>query len=271
MATSTAVVAEEVKAIVLAGAGELLGEDSPYERGRRALRNEYKPILAASVTLAKIGSEEEALKAVEYGRLLQNGSKETEAFFKAIKLQIDAIKKPVLDAEKEDGGVLNVEKSRLGVMLTRYREQVERERLEAERKAREAREAEEKIERERVEQIARDEQIQRALEAEQAGDIHQAEAILEEETVIEEPVSPPPSIMQASAPTRFAGSAGKSTYAAKVNDLMELVKAVAEGKAPLQALSANQSFLDAQARAYKEGFSMPGCKLDKSTGTSFRR
>lgn len=271
MATSTAVVAEEVKAIVLAGAGELLGEDSPYERGRRTLRNEYKPVLAASAELTRIESAEDAEKAVEFGRLLQNGSKETEAFFKAIKLQIDAIKKPVLDAEKEDGGVLNVEKGRLAVMLTRYREQVERERLEAERKAKEAREAEERIERERLAQVARDEQIQRALEAEQAGDLHQADAILEEETVIEEPLSPLPSVIQASAPTRFAGSTGRKTYSAKVTDLMELVKAVAEGKAPLQALSANQSFIDAQARAYKEGFSLPGCKLDTATGTSFRR
>jgi hypothetical protein len=267
--TGTAV--EEVKAIVLAGAGELLGEDSPYERGRRALRNEYKPILAASAELRKVESAEDAQRAVEFGRLLQNGTKEMEAYFKGIKLQIDAIKKPVLDAEKEDGGLLNAEKNRLAVMLTTYREKVEAERREAERKERERQEAEMKAERERLAQQARDEQIARALEAEDLGDIDQATAILDEVTVIAEPVAAPPTIIQAAAPTRFAGSSGKTSYSAKVTNLMALVKAVAEGKAPLQALTANESFINAQARAYKEGFSMPGCELDKATGTSFRR
>jgi hypothetical protein len=267
--TGTAV--EEVKAIVLAGAGELLGEDSPYERGRRALRREYEPILLASAAVTKIESAEDAEKAVEFGRLLQNGTKEMERYFKDIKLQIDAIKKPVLDAEKADGGPLEVEKRRLGVMLTTYREKVERERLKAEAEARAVAEAEMKAERERLAQEARDEQIERALAAEESGDGAQATAILEEATVIDEPVAAPPTIIQAAAPTRFAGSTGKTTYSAKVNDLMALVKAIAEGKAPLQAVMANESFINAQARAYKEGFSLAGCSLDRSTGTSFRR
>lgn len=287
MASAT-LVAEEVRAIVLAGAGELLGEDSPYERGRRALRNEYKPILAASAELKKIESAEDAQRATEFGRLLQNGAKETETYFKSIKVQIDAIKAPVLAAEKEDGGLLETEKKRLGVLVTAYREKVERERIEAERKQREADEAAAKIERERLEKIARDEQIQRALEAEQSGDAAQMEAILEEETVIEEPVSPPPSIMMAAAPTRFAGAPSKTTYSAGVigweEKMMEkqethkgwqnfrtLVNAVAAGKAPLRALLPNESFIGGQGRDYKEGFSMPGCELKKTTGTSFRR
>lgn len=258
-------------AIVLTGAAEILGPASEYERQRIVLRNEYKPILAASAELTKVESAEDAERAVEFGRLLQNGTKEMERYFKDIKLQIDAIKKPVLDAEKADMGPLDVEKRRLGVLLTAYREKVERERQEAERKAREAYEAEQKIERERLEKEAREQQLQRALDAEKEGDISHAEAILDEPTVIEEPLAPPPSVMQASAPTRFAGSTGKTTYSAKVTDFRALVKAVAEGKAPLEALQANESFINAQARAYKEGFNIPGCSLDRSTGTSFRR
>lgn len=285
-ATGTAVV-EEVKAIVLAGAGELLGEDSPYERGRRALRKEYAQVLVASAEVKKVESAEDAAEATKFGRLLQVGKTETEAYFKGIKVQIDAIKKPVLDAEKVDVGALEDEKKRLGVLLTTYEEKVEKERREAQRIADLAREAEEKKERERLEQEARDAQIERALAAEASGDVQQAEEILEAVTVVDGPIYSMPVVAQSSAPARPSGSIGRTTYTAAVIGWEEkmaekpethpgwknfklLVEAVAAGKAPLRALLPNESFIATQGRNYKEGFSMPGCKGDKVRATGFR-
>lgn len=267
MASGTAV--KEVTEIILAGAGELLGEDSPYERGRRALQREFSQVIVAAKELVKVDSQDDAEKAAQFGRLLQVGQKETESFFKSIKVQIDAIKSPVLAAEKQDIGAIEGEKKRIGVMLTTYNEKVERERQAEERKAREAYEAQLKAEREEQERIAREEQLARAIAAEEDGDLEQANAVLEEEIVVPEPTSAPV-VIQAAAPAKIAGSVGSTKYSAKVTSLMTLVKAVAEGRAPIQALSANESFINQQARSFKEGFSLPGCELVKEKATSFR-
>ena len=267
MASGTAV--KEVTEIILAGAGELLGEDSPYERGRRALQREFSQVIVAAKELTKVDSQDDAEKASQFGRLLQVGQKETEAYFKSIKLQIDAIKAPVLAAEKVDVLAIEIEKKRIGILLTTYNEKVERERQEEERKAREAYEAQQKKEREEQERIAREEQLARAIEAEEAGDLEQANAVLEEEVVVPEPVSAPV-VIQAASPAKVAGTVGSTKYGAKVTNLMELVKAVAAGKAPIQALEANLTFIGQQARSFKEGFNLPGCELTKEKATSFR-
>ena len=58
-----------------------------------------------------------------------------------------------------------------------------------------------------------------------------------------------PEVEQAS---KGAGIRGRTTYAAHVEDLRALVKAVAEGKAPIEAIQADTKFLNAQARAFKK-------------------
>lgn len=56
----------------------------------------------------------------------------------------------------------------------------------------------------------------------------------------------------AQLPVRTAGTSVRTNYSAQVDDLMELVKSVAEGKAPLEAIMANDKFLNAQAKAFKK-------------------
>lgn len=53
-------------------------------------------------------------------------------------------------------------------------------------------------------------------------------------------------------PAKISGISGRVTYSAEVTDLMKLVKAVAAGTAPLEALQADAKFLGAQARAFKK-------------------
>lgn len=63
----------------------------------------------------------------------------------------------------------------------------------------------------------------------------------------------------APAPQRLTGIATRLIYSAEVVDLPALVRAVAEGQAPLQCLQADRKFLGAQARALQqEGLIFPG-------------
>lgn len=100
----------------------------------------------------------------------------------------------------------------------------------------------------RLQEIARkaeeERKLQEALEAEQAGDKEAAEEILQEEIYV-----PPVSIPKATP--KVSGVVFRTTWKHRVTNLKELVKAVAEGKAPLQCLQANDVFLGAQTRAMK--------------------
>ena len=239
-------------AIVLSVSPELLGPGSAYEERRAELRKQYGPIVlaASKVTVDSVEAYDEANK---FGRLLQAASKETEAFFKEVKLQIDAIKKPVLAAEKEHMNPLEEQKLRLGREITNWDIKVRREREEEERKAREE-----------AEKQAREEQLQRAVELEAAGELQQAEAILDE------PVYVPPVIIQAPTAPKVVGKVSRKTYRATVKDLKALVRAVADGKAPLGAIMANESYINKQAANDKENFSMPGCELIVDEASHFR-
>ena len=198
-------------------------------------------------------SPEDEARAVEFGRLLQAASKEVESFFKEVKVQIDAIKKPVLADEHFAASIIDGEKKRLGGMLTAWAQEQRRIQEEANRFARELAEAQ-----------AREALLARAVELEMDGESEQAEALLEE------PVENHIVTTQTRITSRASGQVIKTTYSATVTNLLELVKAVAAGKAPLQAIKADESYLNKKANLEKEGFSVPGCKLNRTEGTSFR-
>lgn len=60
---------------------------------------------------------------------------------------------------------------------------------------------------------------------------------------------------------KVTGLTSRKNYKAKVTDLMVLVKAVAEGKAPLAYVLANDSVLDKMAKALKQQMNIPGVEL----------
>jgi hypothetical protein len=240
-------------AITLPTQGDIVGPGSVFEVKRLALRKEFQPALDAAGRLAVIDTPEQAEEAVKIGRTLQAGTKEIEIFYKPIKVEIDALKKPILEAEKEDNARIDNEKKRIGSLVQVYDGKVRREREEADRKAR----AE-------AEEAAREAQLARALELAASGEDEEADALLEE------PVAVMPVFTQTQAPASAPGKVTKVTYSMEVTDFMELVKAVAAGMAPVQALQANDSFLNGYARTMKDGFSITGCKLVKTEGTHFR-
>ncbi len=67
-------------------------------------------------------------------------------------------------------------------------------------------------------------------------------------------------VVQVDVP-KVAGLTSRKNYKAKVTDLMALVKAVAEGKAPLAYVLPNESVLDKMAKALKQQMSIPGVEL----------
>ena len=198
-------------------------------------------------------SPEELEDANNAGRVLQASTKEIELFYKPLKQQVDAFKAPLLQHEKEFAAPLDAEKRRLGGLITGYSQEVERKRQEEERKAREE-----------AERVAREDALARAVEAEQSGDAEAAEQILNE------PIMAAPVVIQQEAPVRMAGQVGKTAYKCVVTDVKALLRAVAEGKAPMQCFVLDQGWLDRKAGLDKDGFSLPGCKLDKQASTHFR-
>ena len=231
---------------------EILAPEGEYEKKRIALRTEYAAVVHEAKNIVSVDTAEQAEAATNLGRLLQTATKETEAFFKTIKSQIDDIKKPILQAEKDDQSPYLTEKSRLGTLLTSYQAAERRKREEEERRAREE-----------AERQAEADALQRAIELAAMGEPDAAEEVLAE------PVIAAPVIILAAAP-KPKGSVLKESFSAEVVDFKALVEAVAAGRVPLLALQPDHSFINNQARLFKDAFAYPGCKLKRETNTSFR-
>ena len=133
-----------------------------------------------------------------------------------------------------------------------WRREQERKRLELQRKLDE--EARKREEEERLAQAV-------ALEAE--GMKEEAEA------VISEPIIAPP-VMAPQLTPKVQGMSVRETWSAEVTDLKALVSAVAAGRVPIQALSANQVFLNQQARAMKRDLNYPGVRAVSDENLSRR-
>jgi poly-D-alanine transfer protein DltD len=133
-------------------------------------------------------------------------------------------------------------KNYLNKIMVNFTEEQEAKRREEERRLQE--EA-----RKRAEYDA----IRQALDAEAAGETQEAEQILQE------PVYVPPIKVNSTVP-KSKESHVRETWSCEVVDLKALVKAIAEGKAPLQAVEADMAFLNGQARSYKQALNIPGVR-----------
>jgi uncharacterized protein (UPF0335 family) len=82
-------------------------------------------------------------------------------------------------------------------------------------------------------------------------------------------VAPAPIVAMNTA--KVAGIARKTTWRGECFDKLALVKAVAEGKAPITLLDVNDSALNQMARAMKETLSYPGCRALEEKGIASSR
>jgi len=128
---------------------------------------------------------------------------------------------------------------------------------EQDRKAREEQRQREEAAR-RAEEDAR---LAEALELEAAGDSTAAEEVIAAPVI---PFIPPPPAM---AP-KVAGVVFRTVYAAEVTNLLELVQFVGTHPEFLNALLANNSFLNSCARSMRENYAIPGTRLVKSKGVA---
>jgi hypothetical protein len=240
-------------ALVLKVPVELLGPGSEYEKRHNALKTDIQQLVLDASKIVQVTAVEELETANNAGRVLQASKKEVESFYKPLKQQVDAFKAPLLMHEKEFAGPIDVEMKRLGGLITAYNQEVEKKRQEAERVAREE-----------AEKAAREEQLARAIELDQSGD---AEAAAQ---VLDEPIMATPVVIQQEAPVRMAGQVSRMTYSATVMDFRALLRAVVEGKAPLSCVVADDSYLNSKARLEKDGFAVPGVRLNRTPSTNFR-
>ena len=102
---------------------------------------------------------------------------------------------------------------------------------------------------------AEDKQLE---EAQLLADLGMDEAA--EEALVAEPVI---ERVKVAEPVKAQGASVRTYYSAVVVDLMTLVKAVAEGRAPLLAVQENSTYLNGRATLEKDGFSLPGVSVVK--------
>jgi len=103
----------------------------------------------------------------------------------------------------------------------------------------------------KLQQEEEDRKITEAIEVEELGGVEEAKAILDS------PSQTPPMIIPKTTP-KIEGQHTLTLWKCKPVDMMVLIKAIAEGKAPIQFIQFNQVFANQEVKRLKEGFSYPG-------------
>jgi len=251
------------------------------------MRIEAADYLVDSPAMAELASERlvqiaSLKKQIEQARTdvagpIHKAWKNALAWFKPAEDAIDQAD----SAMRKALGRWKTEQERIAAAERAERERIareERQRLEAqEREAAAAamaarREAERKIQEAEAAARAGDddkaEELQQQAES-QAANAEAAQAraatIAQEAAVVT--VAPP----TLAVVPKLAGVSGRMTYSAHVEDLQLLVKAIAEGKAPIEAIQPNTVFLGQQARAFKRaGALYPGVTVTAESALSVR-
>jgi len=155
---------------------------------------------------------------------------------------LDESKKRIIDFFRPHLQKLNDAKEHLNRIMVKWTEEQEAKRREEERRLQDE-----------ARKRAEEEALQAALEAEADGEKQEAEAI------IAEPVYVPPVKVNSYVP-KSKESHIRETWSCEVTDLKALVNAIAQDKAPLQAIIPDMTFLNGQARSYKQALNIPGVK-----------
>lgn len=175
-------------------------------------------------------------------------AKNLDASRKEMTKPIDAAKKDIMDHFKAPISVLTTAENLIKKAMADYDTKKEKERIAAEAAAAEA-------ERKRVEKLEERAEKHREKGNEEKADALEEEAAMAVETAVVD-TSP-----------KVEGVSYATTYSAEVKDLLKLVKAVAEGRIPPNAVMADTKFLNQQAKALKENFDFmykdAGVKLKK--------
>lgn len=107
-------------------------------------------------------------------------------------------------------------------------------------------------------------QLEEAALLHEIGETELANSRLEEKPLVA------PVILPKSVP-KVTGVSMTKRYSAVVVSLMDLIKAVAAGKVPIQAVKADEVFLNRQAVAMKDALQYPGVRVHVDNNISARR
>ena len=165
-------------------------------------------------------------------RTLGEQLRTVEAFFKPIKQSLDAHKKTILDRQRLVAEPLEASRSRCNTQMVDWREAQEKQRREDEQRARDTA------------------AMAEAEHHERLGDHTAADEALSGRGAVA--VSLPPT------PPKLAGVSQRETYVATVIDLLALVKAVASGQVPVEAVLPNMVYLNREARTQERNLKIPG-------------
>lgn len=173
---------------------------------------------------------------------IKAGQKRLEELRTAITGPLNAALKGVNDLFRAPADRLTKAERAIKQEINRYADEQERIRREEQRKA---------------DERARKEQEKLQAQAQRAADKGQEEkaAVLEERAA--SVVAP---VIQREPP-KVAGIATRDVWKAECVDLAALVKAIAEGKAPLSLVQANTTVIGQQARSLKQDFVAPGVRV----------
>ncbi len=83
-------------------------------------------------------------------------------------------------------------------------------------------------------------------------------------------IVPPPAILPTQTKGINASAPTRKTWKAEVVDPMLFIKAITEGKAPIEAVEIKASFINAQAKQYKRDGVYPGIKFYEDIDVSIR-
>ncbi len=120
-----------------------------------------------------------------------------------------------------------------------------------------------RLEKERVLQAeaqkqADDNQLSEAEHLQSSGDPEAAEALLNEDPAVAQ-------VVVQKEQSQVKGVSSRGNWYARVTSPAELLKAVAEGKVPAQAMIPNMVFLNQQARSLQSAMNWPGVVSEKKT------
>ena len=178
-------------------------------------------------------------------------------FYDPLKTILDSLQRKIIDFRKAE------EEKR-----KREEERIRKENEEKIRVAREKAEKEMEIARAKEKVRLEEEAMKEAAKFSEIGDHATADLVLETvpEPVIEMIFEPVVDLTPLPVAPKTEGVAYIPIYKAKVVNLMELVKAISEGRASLSYIEANMTALNSVARAQKKYFSIPGvvCEEDQS-------
>jgi hypothetical protein len=197
-----------------------------------------------------ITTNEDFERAGELLKIIKGLRAEVDSTFDGIISKAhEAHKEAIAQKRKYEAPLAEAERL-LKPKLSAYLDEQERQ-----RKAEELRlEAEARAEAER-------QQLENAVVLDDMGETEAANALLSER------VQSAPVFVPKQAP-KVAGIVPTKTYSAQVVNLMDLIKAVADGRVPAMAIQANTVFLGQQARSMKDTFNYPGVKLIVTGGIS---